>query len=107
MGKDNLLEQATIIHSSRHSVGLEITKEGHLLLRVPYGVTRTELEKIVARKENWIRKAQQRVKKRTGRPLPVRDQRRGNFSAFWEILHASSCGGKRFFRGERHFVYGE
>lgn len=63
MGKDNLLEQATIIHSSRHSVGLEITKEGHLLLRVPYGVTRTELEKIVARKENWIRKAQQRVKK--------------------------------------------
>lgn len=71
MGKDNLLEQATIIRSGRHSVGLEITKEGRLLLRVPYGVSRTELEKIVARKENWIRTAQQRVKKEQEAHCPL------------------------------------
>ncbi len=75
MSKDDLLEQATIIRSARHSVGLEITKEGRLLLRVPYGISRAELGSVVVRKENWIRKAQQRVKKEqeTHRPLTIKE----------------------------------
>ena len=100
MGKDNLLEQATIIHSSRHSVGLEITKEGHLLLRVPYGVTRTELEKIVARKENWIRKAQQRVKKEQEGHCPLEIKEGETFLLFGKSCTLHLVAGKGFSVGE-------
>lgn len=100
MGKDNLLEQATIIHSSRHSVGLEITKEGHLLLRVPYGVTRTELEKIVARKENWIRKAQQRVKKEQEGHCPLEIKEGETFLLFGKSCTLHLVAGKGFSVGK-------
>lgn len=69
------MEQARIIRSWRRSIGLEINKDGLLLLRVPYGVSREELESVVARKENWILRAQQRVKKEqeVHRPLEKKE----------------------------------
>lgn len=45
-----------IIRSNRKTLGIEVTKEGKVLVRAPYFLPLQEIEKIVKKKELWIMK---------------------------------------------------
>ena len=63
MVAESILKNARIIQSFRRSIGFEMVEDGTLVLRVPYGVSRQELERVVAKKEKWITGAQARVRR--------------------------------------------
>ena len=46
----------TVIRSSRKTIALEITREGKLLVRCPYGTTNQYIEDFVRDKSGWIEK---------------------------------------------------
>jgi hypothetical protein len=50
-----------IIHSKRRSFSLEIKPDGRLIVRAPKGATRAEVDSVVAKKANWIRKTQAKL----------------------------------------------
>ena len=50
-----------IIKSNRKSFGLQINKEGQLIVRAPKRATQREIHEIVERKRSWILKHQQKV----------------------------------------------
>jgi hypothetical protein len=45
-----------VIRSKRRTVGLEVTHQGKLVVRAPYHLNLSELEEILQRHRNWIRK---------------------------------------------------
>ena len=45
--------QYRVIYSRRKSIGLEI-KQGELIVRAPVGVPRTDIERVIQQKRNWI-----------------------------------------------------
>ena len=47
MVAESILKNARIIQSFRRSIGFEVVEDGTLVLRVPYGVSRQELERTV------------------------------------------------------------
>ncbi len=53
--------QTTIIHSNRKTWSLQVQCDGSLIVRVPLGVTQTQVEKILKQKADWIEKTRQRM----------------------------------------------
>ena len=58
----SLLKNARIIQSWRRSIGFEVCGDGTLVLRIPYGLSQRQLEQAVAKKESWIKRAQEKVR---------------------------------------------
>lgn len=52
------------IRSGRKTLSLEITREGKVLVRAPYRISRAEIERFVQEKSGWIEKHLEKVKKR-------------------------------------------
>ena len=48
----SLLKNARIIQSWRRSIGFEVCGDGTLVLRIPYGLSRRQLEQVVAKKNH-------------------------------------------------------
>src|SRR5688572_2016589 len=51
---------------NRSSVGIQITSDANILVRAPYGVSQTEIKKVVEKHKDWIRQKQLLMKARTG-----------------------------------------
>jgi len=70
------MEHYEIIRSARKTVGLEVTREGKLLVRAPYGVSGKEIERIVASHEAWIQRSLERQEQRRERhPEPDTEEK--------------------------------
>lgn len=53
-----------IIRSRRRTLSLEITKEGRVLVRAPYRMGQSEIERFVQEKSDWIEKHLEKTRKR-------------------------------------------
>ena len=53
-----------VIRSRRKTISLQITPEGQVLLRSPYGVSKEELQRFVDEKRDWLNKNLQKVQQR-------------------------------------------
>ena len=59
-----------IIRSDRKTVGIRIQPDGQVIIRAPRGLPESELKRILAKRENWIRSHVAEVKKRAeSRPM--------------------------------------
>ena len=54
-------EWYTVQFTNRKTVGLSVSKDGKLTVRAPYGTSRLTIERILREKEDWIRKAMEKV----------------------------------------------
>ncbi|MBR0510802.1 MAG: M48 family metallopeptidase [Clostridia bacterium] len=50
-----------LIRSDRKTVGLQIKKDGSLVVRAPYGVSEREIERLVREKRDWIEKHRTKI----------------------------------------------
>lgn len=55
-GKDEMNYTVELIKSRRRTIGFQIKQPGVLTVRAPYGVPQREIDKIIARHEEWIQK---------------------------------------------------
>ena len=53
-----------VIRSRRKTISLQITPEGQVILRSPYGVSKEELQRFVDEKRDWLNKNLQKVQQR-------------------------------------------
>lgn len=53
-----------IIRSRRRTLGLEITREGGLVIRAPMRISLHDIEKVVFEKRNWIERKQKLIRRR-------------------------------------------
>lgn len=53
-----------VIRSRRKTISLQITPEGQVVLRSPYGVSKEELQRFVDEKRDWLNKNLQKVQQR-------------------------------------------
>lgn len=79
MVAESILKNARIIQSFRRSIGFEVVEDGTLVLRVPYGVSRQELERVVAKKKNGS-PGPRPGSAGSGKSIPPSVWRRGNSS---------------------------
>ena len=60
-----------LIRTRRKTVGLEVTREGELLVRAPMRLPRREIERILAEKQRWIQTSLARqAQRRADHPEP-------------------------------------
>lgn len=60
-----------LIRSRRKTVGLEVTREGELLVRAPMRLPRREIDRILAEKQHWIQTSLARqAQRRANHPEP-------------------------------------
>ncbi len=53
-----------VIRSQRKSIGLQINKDGSLVVRAPYRATRREINQVVEQHRDWIERARQKMQLR-------------------------------------------
>ncbi len=108
MVAESILKNAQIIQSFRRSIGFEVVEDGTLVLRVPYGVSRQELERVVAKKEKWITGAQARVRREREEHPPLRLEEGEQFLLFGKPCTLRLRAGKGFAleKGESLLVMG-
>ena len=62
-----------IIRSGRKTMSLEITREAEVLIRAPYQTERSEIDRFVQEKADWIaahlEKMQEKLEERKARPV--------------------------------------
>lgn len=54
-------EWYTVQFTNRKTIGLSVSKDGKLTVRAPYGTSRLTIERVLKQKEDWIRKAMEKV----------------------------------------------
>lgn len=54
-----------VVRSVRRTLGIEVKRDGRILVRAPYGVSKKEIERCVEEKKEWIEKATKRQLRRT------------------------------------------
>ena len=63
MGIEEIMKNARIVQSARRTIGFEVRESGTLFLRVPYGCPKSLWEQAVLKKEQWICRAVERVRR--------------------------------------------
>lgn len=53
-----------IVYAKRKTIAIQITREGDVLVKAPYGISSEEINRILEEKEEWIKKHQYNAKKR-------------------------------------------
>lgn len=61
-----------IIRSDRKTVGIQIQPDGQVVIKVPRGLPDSELERILAKREGWIRSHVAEIKRRAATQPPVK-----------------------------------
>lgn len=68
-----LLAEIKIIRSSRRTLSLEITKEAKVLVRAPYQISQSEIDRFVQEKYRWVKKhleeAEKKLAERKAHPI--------------------------------------
>ncbi len=58
------MEKYELIRSNRKTTSIEITKEGVVLVRAPFSLPVSEIEKFIIEKDSWIKKYKEVMRKR-------------------------------------------
>lgn len=73
--------------SDRRTLGLEMTAEGHLIVRAPRGLPKKRIDAFVTEKGDWIRAAEEKAAaRRAAHPEPTEEERRALIRKAVDIL---------------------
>lgn len=73
--------------SDRRTLGLEMTAEGHLIVRAPRGLSQERIDAFLAEKEDWIRAAEKKMaSRRAAHPEPTEEERTALIQKALDIL---------------------
>ena len=62
------------IHSRRKTIAIQIDREGQVIVRTPYGITKRQVEEFLDEKKDWILQTRQRVEKRKTEQIPISEE---------------------------------
>ena len=64
-----------LLHSRRRSCALQVSRDGRVLVRAPYGFTREQAQALVLRQQDWLEKQLRRQREWAARhPQPTEEQ---------------------------------
>lgn len=89
--------------SNRKTTAIQITEDGRVIVRSPYSVKKSQIERFLEEKQEWIRKHQERIREtELQRPVITEEMRRQG------IEKALDCIPKRveYFAGLMGVTYG-
>ena len=70
------------IRSRRKTIAIQIDREGQVIVRTPYGITKRQVEEFLDEKKDWILQTRQRVEKRKTEQISISEEvRRGRHRA--------------------------
>lgn len=61
-----------LVRSRRRSIGLEVTREGALVVRAPHGVSEPDIRRVIDDKSRWIRNTVEKLLRQAPRSAPKR-----------------------------------
>ena len=62
------------IRSRRKRIAIQIDREGQVIVRTPYGITKRQVEEFLDEKKDWILQTRQRVEKRKTEQIPISEE---------------------------------
>lgn len=62
------------IRSRRKAIAIQIDREGQVIVRTPYGITKRQVEEFLDEKKDWILQTRQRVEKRKTEQIPISEE---------------------------------
>ena len=62
------------IRSRRKMIAIQIDREGQVIVRTPYGITKRQVEEFLDEKKDWILQTRQRVEKRNTEQIPISEE---------------------------------
>lgn len=62
------------IRSHRKTIAIQIDREGQVIVRTPYGITKRQVEEFLDEKKDWILQTRQRVEKRKTEQIPISEE---------------------------------
>lgn len=62
------------IRSRRKTIAIQIDREGQVIVRTPYGITKRQVEEFLDEKKDWILQTRQRVEKRKTEQIPISEE---------------------------------
>ena len=62
------------IRSRRKTISIQIDREGQVIVRTPYGITKRQVEEFLYEKKDWILQTRQRVEKRKTEQIPISEE---------------------------------
>ena len=62
------------IRSRRKTIAIQIDREGQVIVRTPYGITKRQVEEFLDEKKDWILQTRQRVEKRKKEQIPISEE---------------------------------
>lgn len=66
-----------ITYANRKSIGIYVRRDGTIEVRCPKYITKNTIEEVVAKKEDWINKARERINKRN--EVSISDEQKAFF----------------------------
>ena len=62
------------IRSRRKTIAIQIDREGQVIVRTPYGITKRQVEEFLDEKKDWILQTRQRVEKRKTEQILISEE---------------------------------
>ena len=62
------------IRSRRKMIAIQIDREGQVIVRTPYGITKRQVEEFLDEKKDWILQTRQRVEKPKTEQIPISEE---------------------------------
>ena len=62
------------IRFRRKTIAIQIDREGQVIVRTPYGITKRQVEEFLDEKKDWLLQTRQRVEKRKTEQIPISEE---------------------------------
>lgn len=62
------------IRSRRKTIAIQIDREGQVIVRTPYGITKRQVEEFLDEKKDWLLQTRKRVEKRKTEQIPISEE---------------------------------
>ena len=62
------------VRSRRKTIAIQIDREGQVIVRTPYGITKRQVEEFLDEKKDWLLQTRQRVEKRKTEQIPISEE---------------------------------
>ena len=62
------------IRSRRKTIAIQIDREGQVIVRTPYGITKRQVEEFLDEKKDWLLQTRQRVVNRKTEQIPISEE---------------------------------
>ena len=62
------------IRSRRKTIAIQIDRDGQVIVRTPYGITKRQVEEFLDEKKDWLLQTRQRVEKRKTEQIPISEE---------------------------------